>query len=51
MVVGLVVSGCYFNVQVLLLPDDLKTLRVCKEQGLDISVMGDSMDRLMMEYV
>ncbi len=34
-----------------LLPDDLKMLRVCKEQGLDISVMGDSMDRLMMEHV
>ncbi|KAK0243753.1 hypothetical protein EDD85DRAFT_171927 [Armillaria nabsnona] len=34
-----------------LLPDDLKMLRACKEQGLDISVTGNSMDGLMMEYV
>ncbi|KAK0221408.1 hypothetical protein IW262DRAFT_897598 [Armillaria fumosa] len=34
-----------------LLPDDIKALRVCKEQGLDILVTGDSMDGLMIEYV
>ncbi|PBK63113.1 hypothetical protein ARMSODRAFT_554433 [Armillaria solidipes] len=34
-----------------LLPDDIKTLRVCKEQGLDISVTGHSMYGLMIEYV
>ncbi|KAK0487878.1 hypothetical protein IW261DRAFT_652094 [Armillaria novae-zelandiae] len=34
-----------------LLPDDIKALRMCKEQGLSISVTGDSMHGLMMEYV
>ncbi len=33
------------------LPDDLKMLRMCKEQGLDISVTGNLMDRWMMEYI
>ncbi len=41
---GLLSADVTSTSRYLLLPDDLKMLRVCKEQGLDISVTGDLMD-------